>query len=74
MVEFFLLPSVVDIRVAETGAQLFLVNSVGQIVLQAVLTDLQNSINVANLNNGVYFARVQYNNGEAKTTRLVVAH
>lgn len=66
--------SVVDIRVAETGAQLFLVNSVGQVVFQEVLTDLQNTINVANLNNGVYFARVQYNNGQAKTTRLVVAH
>jgi Secretion system C-terminal sorting domain/Fibronectin type III domain len=64
---------VVEIRVPATGGQLFILNSTGQVVSHETVTDLQSSINVANLTNGLYFVRLQYDNGQSQTTKLTVA-
>ncbi len=63
----------VEIRIPATGAQMFILNSTGQVVSHETLTDLQSTVNVSNLTNGLYFVRLQYDNGQSQTTKLTVA-
>jgi Secretion system C-terminal sorting domain/Fibronectin type III domain len=64
----------VEIRTEAPGAQLLIMNLAGQVVSNVTMTDVQQTINVANFSNGVYLARVQFDNGVSKTVKLVVAH
>jgi hypothetical protein len=65
---------VVQINVPATGAQLRIFSSEGQVVSEQVLTDTQNTLEVGNWSNGLYFVQVRHANGQVQTTKLVVAH
>ncbi|NJK82483.1 MAG: T9SS type A sorting domain-containing protein [Saprospiraceae bacterium] len=66
----------VQIGLETEGAQIMLFDATGRLIKQEVSRDMQHTLNVANLPNGMYFIRVSYADSaeQAQTTRLVIAH
>jgi Secretion system C-terminal sorting domain/Fibronectin type III domain len=62
-----------QLRSQIAGAQLSIINAAGQVVATQVLNDMQQTINVSSLQNGVYFLRVQSAKNAAQTLKLVIA-
>jgi hypothetical protein len=68
--------SEVQIGLEIENAQIMLFDATGRLIKQEVANDMQHTVNIANLPNGMYFIRVSYANSleQPKTTRLVIAH
>jgi hypothetical protein len=65
---------VVQIRNNANGAQLLVMNSAGQIMSSTILSENLHTLGISNWNNGLYIVRIQYPDGRAQTSKLVVAH
>jgi hypothetical protein len=65
---------VVQIQTDGNAGQVFILNSAGQVVANEVLSDPIQTIDVSRLQNGLYFVRVQQNNGKSQAQKLVIAH
>lgn len=54
--------------------QVWVINSAGQVVLNEVLKDQQQTLDVSQLKNGLYFVRLSHTNGASQTQKLVIVH
>ncbi len=61
------------IRSEADGARLSITNLAGQVLETRVLNIGQQTVNVAKLGNGLYFARLQYNDGSIQTAKFTIA-
>ncbi len=65
----------VQIGLETESAQIMLFDATGRMMKQEVGRDMQHTLNIANLPNGIYFVRVSYDGLETPITiRLVIAH
>jgi hypothetical protein len=60
--------------VGEEGGQVTIMNIAGQVVLNQKLNNAQETLNVANLQNGLYIVHLKQVNGDSKMVKLQVAH
>jgi hypothetical protein len=63
----------VQIQAEAAGAQLLVFNATGKMVMNQNMADRQETLQLGTLTNGVYFLRLQYENGTTQTTKLVIA-
>ncbi len=59
---------------AAVGAQVQIFSLNGQVIMNTNMTETMQEVNIAHLNNGIYFVRIREQAKTTKTVRLVVAH
>jgi Fibronectin type III domain/Secretion system C-terminal sorting domain len=64
----------VQIRAAQIGGQLRILNTAGQVVVDQIMKDAQEVVSVGEWNNGLYLVQLRLNDGTVQNSKLVVAH
>jgi hypothetical protein len=64
----------VQIQASQPGAQLRIFNSAGRVMADQTMTEAQQSLNVSQWANGLYFVHLRHLDGATETSKLVVAH
>ena len=62
----------ISVNDPEAVEGMVIINGSGQIVKTEKIADQNNQINISDLVNGIYIVKVDYNNGESKTEKLIV--
>lgn len=63
----------VQIRAALAGAQVVILDAMGRTLATDIIRDNIHSLNVSQLENGIYFVRLSYDNQLVQTERLLIA-
>ena len=62
----------ISVENSETVERILIINGSGQIVKTEMIVDQSNIININNLTQGLYFIKVEYNNGQFQMDKLIV--